>query len=529
MKDRAGETLKKARKLNFRNRNQRVKELIGGSDDMTDIYRFRARSSAIAITAQGLSRKEDVTLYQVDQKLGPTLRRIGNQEFEELRPKQQQRFLSVLGLTPARQGKKTTYTTDIENGVYFLVVSSKAQKSEKYTLQFSASPLEVDAEPDDDMGDSPPVLSGPDTIGNTLETAKPIALRATETEAIGGNDSDDVFQFTLGDRRKVSLTLNGLVQNADITLLDSNGSTIRSASTPGVVAESLVRTLDSGTYYIQVTSDSATATAYTLVADSTTLTTKTLYTPDGSSLPESQNELIFAQLPFPPAEANIVSVETDLSLPFLQLRGLVASDNATVTVTTDGVEVDSQVNNSQEGYVGYGNYRPNYSSFDAILFSADAEPVNPAGLAVLDADVGYQLSFEVAITDEFSNDRDRAGFSILVVSSDGQRAIELGFNETGIFSQSETFDAENLITPTGFAMSDLVAYNLHVVDSSYQLFANGSPIMSGSLKQSYVFDPLASDPPLPFNPYTTPNFIFFGDNTDDANATFTLGSISVTT
>ncbi|NJL89458.1 MAG: cadherin-like domain-containing protein [Coleofasciculaceae cyanobacterium SM2_1_6] len=44
---------------------------------------------------------------------------------------------------------------------------------------------------------------------------------------------------------------------------------------------------------------------------------------------------------------------------------------------------------------------------------------------------------------------------------------------------------------------------------------------------NYNFNPATSTPPLPFNPYTSPNFLFFGDNTDQGNANFTISNITV--
>ncbi|NER00536.1 MAG: hypothetical protein F6K30_28210 [Cyanothece sp. SIO2G6] len=143
MKDRAGESLRKALKVNVRRGNQRVKDFIGSRDDTIDIFRFRSSSSTISITTKGLGRKEDLTLYQVDQKLGRTLKRIGKRDFGELRPRQQQKFLSALDLSQSSQGKSTTYSTEVGDGVYFLVASSTAPKSSRYTLRFSATPLET--------------------------------------------------------------------------------------------------------------------------------------------------------------------------------------------------------------------------------------------------------------------------------------------------------------------------------------------------------------------------------------------------
>ncbi|NET48508.1 MAG: hypothetical protein F6K09_07215, partial [Merismopedia sp. SIO2A8] len=563
---------RKARRLNFKNRSRRVNESIGGTDDFIDVYRFNARSSTIDITARRLGNRPEFKLYRVDQKLGRTLRRIGKKDFDDIRPKQRDRFLTEVELSSTGGSNNRTYTADVERGDFFLVVSTTARKRRKYNLRFVASPLESSSTdtptgndgtdttttatpgsttaptsgspstPNSGFTPTPSNPPGTDTIGNAIDASKLITIGGSESERIGGADPFDFFRFELGDRQKVSLTLKGLSENADLALFNSNGGELRVSNGVGTVEDSIIRTLDPGTYYIRVSSTSTAETAYALVTANVAFNQRALYTPNGSNSPESGGELEFVQLPFTPAEAtevsNIVAANTAFNSAQvtnqLNAEELIATANATETIVSSGVQLNTQVNNSNTGYVGYTNHSVDYSTIsttDLITgnLSADLDPVSLNGLPVLDADIGYSLSFEVAINTEASSSSDRAGFSVLVVSSDGQRAIELGFNSTGIFAQSQNLTAENRFTPSGFAMSDFVTYNLRVVGSGYELFANGSRVVAGLLQQPYNFDPNSSDPSLPFNPYTTPNFIFLGDNTDQSSATFTLGDVSVQT
>lgn len=169
------------------------------------------------------------------------------------------------------------------------------------------------------------------------------------------------------------------------------------------------------------------------------------------------------------------------------------------------------------GYAGYTNYDPlSVLSTFALL--------NPASFPTLNRTNGFSFSFNVAITAETSNPN-RAGFSITLISSDGA-GIELGFKEGGandrIFAQSADFMESEFIT------TNINAANTYVVTiqgNSYTL-SNGTQTLTGALR-NYNFNPAASNPPLPFNPYISPNFLFLGDNTDQGNATFTLGAISV--
>ncbi|WP_254565051.1 hypothetical protein [Oscillatoria sp. HE19RPO] len=173
----------------------------------------------------------------------------------------------------------------------------------------------------------------------------------------------------------------------------------------------------------------------------------------------------------------------------------------------------------------------------------------PDWIPLLDRNTGYTINFTSQILTENHNtlsaDKngdallDRAGFSLIAISSDGQKGIEIGFWDDKIWVQEEG-DAEpppntnTLFTHTlnpaetvGFdTQTNPVNYQLEVLGDTYQLFANGNPVISGQLRD-YTNASLPSF--LPENPYTTPNFIFFGDNTPSASANFNLSAVSVTT
>jgi VCBS repeat-containing protein len=169
------------------------------------------------------------------------------------------------------------------------------------------------------------------------------------------------------------------------------------------------------------------------------------------------------------------------------------------------------------GYAGYTNYDP-------LSVLTTFSLLNPTSFPTLDRTTGFTFSFNVAITAETSNPN-RAGFNITVISSDGA-GIEIGFKEEGandrIFAQSADFiESESIATNINAATS----YVLTILGNSYTL-SNGTQTLTGALR-NYNFNPAASNPPLTFNPYISPNFLFLGDNTDQGNATFNLGAISV--
>lgn len=146
---------------------------------------------------------------------------------------------------------------------------------------------------------------------------------------------------------------------------------------------------------------------------------------------------------------------------------------------------------------------------------------------ILNRSAGYTLSFTVEIVSESHSSANRAGFSVIAVSSDVGvgilSSIELGFQDGLIFAQSSSplFNAaeSTAFDPVG---AGFVAYALTIFGSGYELFANGSSILSGSLRDYSAF---AGFP----DPYETPNFVFFGDDTTSAQANINLRRVALTT
>ncbi|MEO0803831.1 MAG: hypothetical protein AAFY57_16360 [Cyanobacteria bacterium J06642_2] len=172
-----------------------------------------------------------------------------------------------------------------------------------------------------------------------------------------------------------------------------------------------------------------------------------------------------------------------------------------VTVDTDAAEAI---------YAGYFNYNPLGNFF-----------INP-DFPNLDRQQGFTLEFQVMLDRSTQHRRDRAGLNLIIIGADTY-GIELGFESDAIFAQSTAFErAESVIIDTQVAWN----YQLTVLGDRYQLFANSELILSGQLR-NYLFNPKANQPPLFFNPYMTPGFIFLGDNASSASAAFTLNHLSI--
>jgi hypothetical protein len=109
-----------------------------------------------------------------------------------------------------------------------------------------------------------------DRVGDEPNRARTITLNSnvqTFKDAIGGLDSDDFYRFSFRSTASINLSLTGLIANADLRLLDSQRNIVASSTKNSTDSESIVRTLNAGTYYIQVLSgDVENQTVYQLKA-----------------------------------------------------------------------------------------------------------------------------------------------------------------------------------------------------------------------------------------------------------------------
>jgi Ca2+-binding RTX toxin-like protein len=192
---------------------------------------------------------------------------------------------------------------------------------------------------------------------------------------------------------------------------------------------------------------------------------------------------------------------------------------ATQTLTTSGVQLNTTASNST--YAGYSTY---------TIFST---PLNP-NLSSLDRTVGYNLSFKLQVLSESRTNPNRAGFSVIAISSDGTRGIELGFQQlsatTGnIFAQGDGTTPNPQGQPNGlffaaeqasYNVNSLTAYTLAVQGNTYRLLANGVEILTGPLRD---YTPFSGT----IDPYQLPNFIYLGDDTTSAQANINLNQVAL--
>jgi len=135
----------------------------------------------------------------------------------------------------------------------------------------------------------------------------------------------------------------------------------------------------------------------------------------------------------------------------------------------------------------------------------------------LDRTNGFTLEFTAQILAEGHANTNRAGFSVILLSDD-KNGIELGFWTNTIFAQADSPLFNHAEDTTFSTSSDFVTYSLTFLATNYVLRANNTPILSGPIRNYEAF---AGFP----DPYSTPNFIFFGDDTTSAGGVVALKKV----
>lgn len=130
--------------------------------------------------------------------------------------------------------------TTVGPGTYYVAVTSYGDNT-PYRLSVSGTP-----------GQEPP----PDAAGSDQSGARDLGdITGTSTDAsdwVGPADTSDYYAFTIRERQKVTIGLDGMSADADINLVGADGSYLLSGTNTDTEAESLTATLDAGTYYLNV-------------------------------------------------------------------------------------------------------------------------------------------------------------------------------------------------------------------------------------------------------------------------------------
>lgn len=233
--DLAGNTLGSARNISLGNTFQ---DWVGSTDTL-DFYRFNISSrGSVGITLSGMTSDADLRLIRDRNNNG----RVDSGE--------------VLATSILAGTQIDRIVRDLEAGTYFIQVN-RFSGNTNYTLQTQFQP---------------------DKGGDTLLGASQISVGPTTltfSDRIGGADANDYYRFSLAATSDLQLSLSGLSGNADVQVLNANGTVVASSTASGTLNEAIARQLDAGTYYLRVFPQGGATTAYTLGVSATPAPTPT--------------------------------------------------------------------------------------------------------------------------------------------------------------------------------------------------------------------------------------------------------------
>ena len=138
---------------------------------------------------------------------------------------------------------------------------------------------------------------------------------------------------------------------------------------------------------------------------------------------------------------------------------------------------------------------------------------HPRAPEALNRQRGYRIGFTLRILSERrASTNQEAGFSLIALSSD-LLGIDLGFGIGEVFARAAAFARAEENRDLPFLIDrEYADFTLDMRENEYRLSANGREILSGSLRNY-------SDAG---EPYTVPNLLFFGDNSESAGASVSL-------
>lgn len=240
--DYAGEVIEAAREVAIAPNPVTFLDFVGSSgSDLADFYRFTVtEQSEVRLLLNNFTGDIDVEILRDLRPGGGSIESIAVSDNSGTTPED----ISII-LSP---------------DAYFVrVVPFLATTETNYNLTLSATPFPN------------PV----DNAGNTLATARNIGVLTDEVlfnDFVGQNDLDDFYRFSLSVTSNISVLLNNLSADADVSLLQDsnsnnqidNGEVIAFPGLGGADEEFFEATLIPGTYFIQVDSFNNANTNYTL-------------------------------------------------------------------------------------------------------------------------------------------------------------------------------------------------------------------------------------------------------------------------
>ena len=233
--------------------------------------------------------------------------------------------------------------------------------------------------------------------------------------------------------------------------------------------------------------------------------------------------------------------------PVVELyRGQTAG--VTTTLTQEGWQQASTDFTSNFFTAGDGvtlfdsRYRTTLAAGWATHGTITGNQIHP-GAPVLDALTGFSVNFQLAVdaedhslADDVNADglTDRAGFTVIVLASDG-RGICLNFWKNRIWASGDDAQGGILLAQAegvaqdGAEMAELRPYRLTMYREAWKLTAGGPVLLHGPRRDYRSHPGIRLPSGAVLNPFNKPNIIAPGDGSLEASAAVRIGPVSVET
>ena len=209
----AGDTIDTARVIDLSSGQVTLNDAVGDLD-LDDFYQFTLnQDSEFELNLTGLSSDADVRLLDSQGNFIDSSIRSGSQS-EDI-------------------------SKSLTAGTYYINVYRYTGDTD-YTLDITA------------IGNN---QNDNDNAGNSINDARVIDVssgQASFNDAVGDDDPNDYYRFTLNNTQDIEINLTGLSSDIDLRLLDGNGNLLDSSVLGGSNSEFIDSQLTAGTYYIRV-------------------------------------------------------------------------------------------------------------------------------------------------------------------------------------------------------------------------------------------------------------------------------------
>lgn len=142
-RDRVGNSLQTAKRVNLNNRGLRFRDAINQRNDQDDLYRIRLRSRStleLDLSNQQRGGNANVEVYGLTQGRRRVLNDIGTTDFSDLRRRDIRQNLERVGRSRRRGSRDEVLNLNLDAGTYYVRILSQ-QGQTRYRLDLASTPV----------------------------------------------------------------------------------------------------------------------------------------------------------------------------------------------------------------------------------------------------------------------------------------------------------------------------------------------------------------------------------------------------